>query len=124
MHKKPNKKRGKKAKFNREELTLKVSGDPARILQGIYELSNGRRSYTDILDEWSKHIKGPGDKLIKAINDLESVCNTYFSPDTAKMVELLRPVIIQSTKGNYDPRAFKKTIIEFIESQNKECDAE
>lgn len=112
-------KSGKKAKTDKEKITVTVTGKPAQLLQSLYESSGGKRSYSDILDEWSNHIKTPTDKLIKAINNLESICNTYFNPDTAKMVELLRPVIIQSTKGHYDPKAFKKTIMEFMESQNK-----
>jgi len=123
--KKRGRKRGKKAKLDRDELTIKVSGRPAQILQKIYELSHGRRSYTDILDEWSKHIESPNEKLIIAINELESVCKTYFNPDTTGMVELLRPVIIQSTNGNYDAKAFRKVVLDYIESQkSKACDVE
>jgi len=118
------KKRGRKAKVDRKELTIKISGRPAQLLQGIYELSNGRRSYTEILDEWSKHIENPNDKLIKAINELENVCNTYFNPHTAGVINLLRPVIIKSTKGDYDPNEFKKVVLEYIESQrSKACEA-
>ena len=111
------KKSGKKAAVNKERLTVCITGKPARILQYSYELSQGKRSYSEIIEDWTDYLENPTDKLIKAIDNLETVCKTNFNPDTSKMVELLRPIIIQSTKGNYDPKEFKKLILEFMKSQ-------
>ena len=122
MGKKSGKKAGKKAEVNKEILSLRITGRPARILQCAYALSEGKRSYSDILDEWTDYLESPTDKLIKAIDNLETVCKTNFNPDTSKMVELLRPIIIQSSKGSYDPKAFKKVILEFMKSQKRKND--
>ena len=106
--------------MNKEVLTIRITGKPARILQYVYELSEGKRSYSEILEDWTDYLESPTDKLIKAIDNLENTCKNNFNPDTSEMVALLRPIIIQSIKGNYDPKAFKKTILEFMKSQKGE----
>ena len=116
------KKSGKKAGANKEILTVRITGKPARILQHAYGLCGGKRSYSEILEEWTDYLESPTDKLIKAIDNLENTCKNNFNPDTFEMVELLRPIIIQSTKGNYDPKAFKKLILEFMKSQKRKND--
>jgi len=114
-------KRTKKRKKNekKDRIVVSVSGRPAMILERLHKLAGGKRSYADIIGDMTKNVETPLEQLNKAIDGVIDVCSTYFDSDTAKTVELFRPVITQTAKGVYDSKAIGKAIVELIESQTE-----
>jgi len=104
----------------KKHLHIRVSGEAADMLRGIHDISKGKRSYTAIMNELLRKVERPEDKIIQAYDNLEKICDTYFNPDLANMVALLRTVVVNCAKGRYDPKEFRDKILEFLESQGKE----